>query len=156
MPFCRLYSCVLCAMKNDNKRIWAQELFVKMGLPQKDIAERVQVTEKTIGNWKLKYEWDLLRAAEVTTSENTVRSIYSQISKITRAADEEKRVLTVSESDMISKLAASAQKLQNKATLTFYVEVMEQFVNYLKNVDLELAKVVVVHQYEFIRKECDR
>ncbi len=45
------------AGRKETEREYAKLLFVKEGLPQKEIAERVKVTEKTIGKWIQEGNW---------------------------------------------------------------------------------------------------
>lgn len=67
--------------KSQAKEI-AKTLYVKDDLHQKVIAERVGVTEKTIGKWISEGEWKKLKTSLLTTKENQISNLYSQLEKI--------------------------------------------------------------------------
>lgn len=139
-----------CYMKIDTKKKLAQSLYVRLGKTQKEIADSVSVTEKTIGRWKEKYKWDVLRAAEVSTPEELAKSLYASIFKITDAAKEEQRPLTAAETDQISKISKSIANIKQKPTLSVVSSIMEDFANWLKNRDLNDAQILIKHQMSYL------
>lgn len=140
----------------DVKRTIAQQLYVKTGKPQKDIAAELGLAEKTISGWKKKFNWDTLRAAEITGPVELAKTLYRQIAAISDLADAEGRIINDKEADRISKLAAAIEKIEKKATLGHYVQVMEDFIRYIKDIDLLLAQNVVNHQLNFIQKKINK
>lgn len=67
--------------KSQAKEI-AKTLFVKDDLHQKIIAERVGVTEKTLGKWINEGGWKKLKTSLLTTKENQISNLYSQLEMI--------------------------------------------------------------------------
>ncbi|MCG9911854.1 MAG: DUF1804 family protein [Flavobacteriales bacterium] len=139
--------------RSETNRKLATELYVKLGQSQKDIAAQLGVSEKTVGEWKKKLNWETLRASEVSGSKHVIKTLHSQISKICEMAADENRELTDKEADRISKIAAAVERLEKKATLGHVVQVMEEFILYLKGINLTLAQEVVKHQLNFIQKK---
>jgi len=62
---------------------YAKTLYVREDLHQKVIAERVGVTEKTLGKWINEGGWRKLRTSLLTTKENQISNLYGQLEKIT-------------------------------------------------------------------------
>ena len=135
-------------MKNTQKKALAQELYVRLGKTQKQIAEQVGVTEKTIGRWKEDGNWEALRAAEISGPEELARTLYREIMKISQNA--EGRTLTSAEADQISKISTAIEKIQRRTTLGTVMEVMEEFVVYVKAIDIDLAQRIVTKQMDFL------
>lgn len=71
------------ALTKSQAKEFAKTLYVKEELHQKVIAERVGVTEKTIGKWISDGGWKKLRTSLLTTKENQISNLYSQLEKIT-------------------------------------------------------------------------
>lgn len=140
-------------MDNKTKRKLAKELYVRIGLSQKEIAERFEVSEQTICAWKEKDEWEMLRVATMTGPEQIIKRLYDQIGKIIQKAEDENRELDEKEADKISKISAAIGKAEQKATLGHVVEIMEEFANFLREIDIEVAKTIVVHQSNFVQKK---
>lgn len=139
--------------RSESNKALATELFVKLGKSQKDIATQLGVSEKTVGAWKTKLNWESLRASELTASRNVIKNLLSQISTICENAAINNREISDKEADRIAKIGATIERLEKKATLAHVVQVMEEFILYLKNIELPLAQQVVAHQLNFIQKK---
>src|SRR5690606_30153449 len=48
-------------------------------LTQKDVAERVGITEKTLGKWIAKFGWDKKRTSLLVTKKNQLVNLYNQL-----------------------------------------------------------------------------
>ncbi|AZI53895.1 helix-turn-helix domain-containing protein [Epilithonimonas vandammei] len=51
-------------------------------LTQKDVAERVGITEKTLGKWITKFGWDKKRTSLLVTKKNQLVNLYNQLEKL--------------------------------------------------------------------------
>lgn len=70
------------ALSKTQAKEYAKTLFVKEDLHQKIIAERVGVTEKTIGKWITDGGWKKLKTSLLTTKDNQIANLYDQLEKI--------------------------------------------------------------------------
>ena len=61
-------------MAKDEERTVARILFVEQGTSRKDIAARLKVREKTVGEWATKGGWEDQRTAYLTNSQNVERA----------------------------------------------------------------------------------
>src|SRR5699024_4139113 len=96
------------------KKEYAKTLFLsEVNLNQKMIAERVGVTERTIGNWIKKYGWRDLRRSLITTKQNQISLLYDQLEFInTTIAEREDKAANSKEADVIIKLTGAIQRLE--------------------------------------------
>lgn len=67
------------ALKKTAEKEFAKILYINQNLSQKEIAERVGVTEKTIGKWIIKGGWDKLRRSLLTTKKQQIAMMYDQL-----------------------------------------------------------------------------
>ena len=69
-------------MAKDRERRTAQILYVDQNLTAKDVAERVGVSEKTIGDWVEKHNWKALRDAKNSSPAKRINNIKQIISNM--------------------------------------------------------------------------
>lgn len=144
----------------------AKRLFIEKLMAQKEIAETVNVTEKTIGNWVAAGNWRQLRDAKLNNSESRTENIKKVIEeltnmtlqtlekiKIAEAQGDQGELLELKkETTRISQEVAMYQKAlerlekEFKISLSTYLEVMEDIFEalmkwdkkaYLKTVDFQ-------------------
>lgn len=133
----------------ENKKI-AKMLFVQTGLSQGEIAKRLKLSKQEISRWVISDNWKILRNARLVTPEQIVQRTYTQIEKIYDLSEEEERVLSPAESDQIAKLMAGIRSLDRGADLATYIQAFEEFVNFLRKQDPELAHQIGDLQMEFL------
>lgn len=127
------------------KKEWAELLYSRTQMTQKEISERVEVTEKTLSAWKQKHNWDELRTSFFITKGQQLQRIYQQITALNDSIidkEEGKRFATSSEADVISKLAAAAKNLESEISISDIVDVFIDFTDWLRENDFSRAKEV--------------
>lgn len=129
-------------MTNAEKKEYAKILYVKETMTQKEIAQKVGISEKTLSKWVNDNDWDRLKASIVITKEEELRRIYQQISAINEEISkrEGSKFATSREADILTKLAAAARSLETDSSIADIVEVGKRFLNWLRQSDLEKAK----------------
>ncbi|PKP09864.1 MAG: DDE transposase family protein [Bacteroidetes bacterium HGW-Bacteroidetes-4] len=146
----------MAALTNKQKKDWAKLLFLKENLTQKEIAERVGVTEKTISNWvnDKKENWEMLKSSVIVTKSEELRRIYMQINELnTFIATREpgQRFANSKEADSLNKLAATVRALETDVAIADVIEVFKRFTEWLRAVDLDKAKDVIRLEDDFIK-----
>lgn len=66
-------------LKKAQEKEYARVLFVSENLSQKEIADRVGVTEKTLGKWIDEGEWKKLKRSLLNTRHNQLNMLYDQL-----------------------------------------------------------------------------
>lgn len=61
---------------------YAKTLFVNDGLSQKEIAIRLNLTEKTVGRWVKTGEWEKLKVSMLVTKDNQLAGLYKQLENV--------------------------------------------------------------------------
>jgi hypothetical protein len=136
--------------KRNPKRELAELLYVEAGMLQKEIALELDIGEHTIGRWKDEDNWDLKKQVKTLSPENLIKQFYEQSELIVNSAKNENRPLNSKECDALNKLASSIQKIDKRTDPSIIMNVLVQFNNYLKTMDLELAKAILPYQKQFI------
>lgn len=60
----------------------AKRYYVNEGLTQKEIAERLNLTEKTVGTWVKKGNWDKEKKSLLVTKDKQITDLYDQLASI--------------------------------------------------------------------------
>lgn len=132
-------------MKPNLKKEHAKLLFTQEKLSQKEIAEKVGVSEQTITKWvnANNEEWRRLRQSLVVTKKEQLSRIYEQIDEITQSIQKKPvggRYADTKEADTLVKLTTAAKNLETEASIAEIIEVSMRFLNWLRPIDLEKAK----------------
>lgn len=131
------------ALRKAQEKEYAKSLYIGGGLTQKEIAERVSVTEKTLAKWIKEGKWDNLKKSLLTTKENQLSFLYNQLDFLnTDISKRDFKVATGKEADTIAKLSASINRLETETSIGDTVEVARAFIEFVRQQDLELAKVI--------------
>lgn len=139
-------------MTNKEKKEHAEYLVMRTNATQKEIAQRVGVTPKTMGNWWRDNDWDRLRTSFFITKGQELQRIYVQISKLNDTiAKREESWATSKEADTLSKLAATARSLETETSLADIIDVAIKFTDWLREVDFEKSKEVSDYFDSFIK-----
>lgn len=72
------------AVKKQVEKDLAKILFVNDKLDRKEVSVRVNVTEKTIGKWVTEGDWEKLRVSLLTTKDNVLKDLYSQLDNLNK------------------------------------------------------------------------
>lgn len=107
---------------NDGSREYAYFLYMAK-VPQKDIASRVGVTEKTITAWKEADGWEVKRASKAISMDQLVNKA---LIKINALLDEEKF-----DADAFSKAVAQLKSLKTGLTPDDFINCLMEYQNFL-------------------------
>lgn len=117
---------------SEEKREFARVLYMS-GEQQNIIAEKVGVSKQTINRWVAEEAWDKRRAAQSVTRpeivNNLLRAISNEVEKLNEERDAEK---VAGACDKLSKLAATIEKLDKKASVVDAIEVFIAFGKWLQ------------------------
>jgi uncharacterized protein YjcR len=141
-------------MNIKDKKDWAKLLYLKENLNQKEIAAKVHVTEKTMGKWLHDEKWELLKASVVTSKAESLRRLYMQINEVNTAISnkpEGERYADNKQADILSKVSATIKNLETETSITDVIDVFIQFIDWLRPIDLDKAKEIILLQDAFIR-----
>jgi len=146
-------------MKAEQKKELAKLLFVNEKLSQKEIAQRVEISEKTLSRWVNDGQWRKLRQSLLVTKEEQLRRIYEQIDELNTAiASREpgQRYANTKDADTLSKLTSAAKNLESEASISDIISVAKRFLNWLRPLDIDKAKEISLLIDAFIKDQLKR
>jgi DNA-binding XRE family transcriptional regulator len=146
----------MATLTNAQKQDWAKVLYLKENLTQKEIAQKVGSTEKTISAWVNKGNWERLRSSLIVTKEEELRRIYMQINELNTAIfarPEGARFANNKEADTLAKLAATIRALETETSIADTIEVAKNVINFIKKEDLPAAQNIAKYFDEFIKNK---
>ena len=134
------------ALGREEKKAIALDLFLDTDKTQKEIAEIVNVTEKTVTKWKVEGDWDLLKSASTITARNIIDNIYQKMHELSLSDK--------LEADKLIKLASTIEKLSNKkVTVSQIINVFKDFTTWAFGEDPELAKQINLLQKKYVNNK---
>lgn len=146
-------------MAKDAERNVARIMFVEQGKSRKEIAEQLQVREKTVGDWATKGGWESLRAAHLTNTQNVTRTLNDLIATYSEklAAMERDKDLALTEqvvkekARLVDALVKTSKTLEvvrseNDITLSSRVRVMDWVFTMLQKHDPAMHVALVDFQ----------
>jgi transcriptional regulator with XRE-family HTH domain len=143
-------------MNKNAKKDYAKLLFTQENLTQKEIAEKVGVSEQTLTKWVNadNEEWKRLRQNIIVTKKEQLSRIYEQIDEINssiRSKETGRRYADSKEADTLVKLTAAAKNLESEASVGDAIEIGKKFLSWLKPLAPAKAREIAVMFDDFIR-----
>ena len=160
-------------MAKDRERRTAQILYVDQNLTAKDVAERVGVSEKTVGDWVEKFSWKSLRDAKNNSPAKRIGNIKQIISNLSdewlevdrevKRLERDKgnpkemadlRIRLKGIDDAVSKWNKTLENIEkdSNVSLSIYLFVMEDIFDSLAHFDRDLYVKLVPFQEHHINK----
>ena len=140
------------------KKEWAQLLFVKHDYTQKEIAQKVGVSEKTLSKWVNDSGWSQIKRSLLTTKEEQLSMLYNQLEALNRNIKETEaaRHANPKQADILIKITAAIRNLQTETSVGQVIEVAQQFIRWLQRDDLARAQDITVLFDAFIKEQLKR
>ncbi len=135
------------------EREQARDLFVNSGLLLKDIAAIVHVAASRLGKWAKEDNWELQKTAQQVTAGKIISGWYSSLQKINEEIQKQGGLPTSAQSDQISKITDSIQKLSKKQNLSMYHTVLKEFLSELQLTDNDAAKKFGPYMLDFLKRK---
>jgi DNA-binding XRE family transcriptional regulator len=146
-------------MKIEQKKDYAQLLFVRERMTQKEVAGRVDVSEQTMSKWVREGGWDKLRKSLLITKQQQVAVLYDQLETLTGSVEKDERstkVLSNKEADLLIKYTAAIRNLETELSIGEIVETMMKFCDHVRSVAPEQATELVALCDGFIKYNMSR
>jgi transcriptional regulator with XRE-family HTH domain len=129
--------------QREQSKNYAKLLFVKENYTQKEISERVGVSEVTLSKWVNEGKWEELKSTISVTREERLRSTINQLTDLDNliASREEKyRFPTKEESNIRRRLVADLAALETEVGLTDVINVSRKILDWIRPIDAEKGK----------------
>ncbi len=143
-------------MAKNSEKALARELYINSKMTQKEIADRLKVTPKTISAWHDAGNWDAIRAAKSVTKAALITNYYTILSTMQRQISdrpEPDNVPSSKEADIMTKIAAQIEKIDKHSSLQDYILALEEFLEFMMQRDPELGRSIAPYLYEFLQEK---
>lgn len=155
----------MAVIRKQEQREHARLLYVNEKITLKEVAERVKVTEKTIGKWCKEDGWDKLRKSLLTTREAQLTHWYNQLEAINMDIAERpdlyddkgkkikrppKLIPTSAEADIMAKTTSNIKSLEVEIGLGEIVETGKKLILFIQHINLDDAKLFKNYFDEYI------
>jgi Putative ATPase subunit of terminase (gpP-like) len=124
---------------NAQKKAIAAKLFIGGEYNQKELANLLDVSEKTIGTWKEAGNWEELRDANTVSGDEIIRGLIADTKLILEKAQREGRAKDSKETDAVMKNAKAIQVLRSGVSVETAIQVFKRFNRWLVEADPTLA-----------------
>lgn len=123
------------------KREVGMGLYTKGNMSQKEIAALLSISDKTIGEWRKKFEWDDAKKIQQVTRKSLLENAYKQLAAINKKVDDNGGIPSKIEND--AKIQCLREIDLFSATPTrLYIDVFEDFMAWLsKNEPKQLQTI---------------
>jgi DNA-binding XRE family transcriptional regulator len=134
-------------MQMQQKKDKARQLYQSGHFTQKEIAEMVDVSEKTISKWANAPDdnWEDMKTSLLTTKANELRRLYRFLKSINDKVDEDiasGRKADNKDADIIIKYSAAIKNLETETSIAEKVEVIMELLNMITKEDPEFSKTL--------------
>lgn len=134
----------MAELSRKQKQELAKLLYTRGGFSQKEVAEKVGVTEATMSKWVNGDEkWDLLKTSITATREEQLRRLYMQLAEYNTAIESREkgqRYPSAKEADAMNKIAATIEKLERETGAVDILNVSKKMLDWLRSFDLAKAQ----------------
>lgn len=114
---------------NDKKREIAEDMYIRLGMNGREIAEQLNVTEQTVSRWKKgrdgEKSWDDRKTEASLTPVKIKELLLQEAYKVAKG-----EASTIN-SDQISKLMAAIDRLDKKINVRTVMDVFREFDNWM-------------------------
>ena len=117
-------------LSKTQEKEYAKILYVNEKLTQKEIAERVGVSPKTLGKWIVDGKWDKLRQSMLTQNEHNLELMYQTLTALNESLVG--KIATSAQLHSIAELVGSIKNLQTDLKIDDILEVGKRFMNFVR------------------------
>jgi hypothetical protein len=139
-------------MNDEQKKQWAQSLFIYQDYTIRNIAMMVDVSEATIRQWIAEGQWEGMKKSMLTTRTVQLNYLYDILAALTTRIKEQEEGNT-KDADLLIKYTTAIKNLEADTDVPQIIEVAKMFTTWLQHEDLELTKAVTQKFDMFIREQ---
>ncbi len=156
MTFAEKKETDMAALRNDQKKALAKDIYLLGSYTLEEIAQKVETTRQTVSRWAKAEGWDELKAGMTIGREQILKNLYRQINEINtniNAREQGQRHASSKEADILMKLSAAIKKMEDDVGISELISSGTRFTDWLRKVDLDKAKDFIGYWDAFIKDQ---
>lgn len=133
------------ALSIKQKKEWAKLLYLRENITQKDICEKVDISQRTLSLWVNKEKWSKMKNSIILTKSEELTRLYNQLREMNdfiESKDQGKRFPSKAEADTLTSLKTAIKAFENEASITTIVDVSIKLIEWLRPIDFEKSKEI--------------
>ena len=142
-------------LTNKQKKEWAKMIYMNEHLRQKEIAEKVGVSAKTLSQWVTREKWEEMRISVSATREEQSRNAMRQLAELNaeiNSRPEGLRFASSKEADTILKLSRTISGLKEGVSVGDVINVSKGLLKHVRRIDPEKAKEISYYFESYIKE----
>lgn len=147
-------------MTNEQKKDYALLIYTaEPTATQKEIAQRVGVSEQSMSKWAKEGAWDKMRRSRLATRQAELNNAYLQLEELNRnimSRPEGERVPNSKEADVQVKLASQIRSLETQTSAADVMDVGMAFIDFVRQIAPEKSADVLTLYDGFMKQVIQR
>lgn len=143
--------------EKDRKKGLAKVLFLQeKNISQKEIAERIEVSEKTIADWVKNEKWESLKRNILLTRQEQLVMMQDELNEINlciKNQPEGARFADFKLAQVRNQLVKNIKDLETKAMLPEMINALTRFLDFVKKENLDEAQLLADYTDQFIKSQ---
>lgn len=133
--------------KKDNQQRIAESMFIEQGMNAKAISELIEVSEKTISNWRKKGNWDARRDEALAAPHKIREILLRELKTLAEGGD------STVDADALSKISKVMDSMSDRISPQATISVFKEFDTWMIEQDPALAlKFTEYHRLFILHK----
>lgn len=132
----------------------ARIYFLKEDITQKEIAERIGVTERTIGEWINNEGWEKLKRNILLTREEQLSNLYAELEEINNEVKNREPGQRYADSKLANTrryLIRDIEALEKETSTSEFITAFTPFINDVKKKNIDDARLIGEYADTFIK-----
>lgn len=128
-----------------NAKEVARQLYLNSNMKQKEIAERLSVSEVTVSRWAKAGQWETLKKNLLTSKYQRLGELYTELEEFNRMIKEKEgyKVATSHEADARRKLIMDIKQLEGEYSISNVMTIGMEFCDFVKKADDSRASEIL-------------
>lgn len=143
--------------EQERKKEHAKLLYVKENITSnKELAERVEVSEKTIARWIEEGNWKKLKRNIILTREEQMMNLMDELAEINefiKTKSEGNRFADHKEAQVRRQLVKDIKDLETKAMLPEVINSLTMFLDFVRRQNLDDTKLLANYVDHFVKEQ---
>ncbi len=129
-------------LSKEDKKSWAELLYTRKNYNIDMIVETTGQEKQLIERWALEEQWEKMRLSLLTSRNEQLECLYQLLGVLTQKIKDSKDKASNADAEMLLKYTRAIKNLQTKKSVSEVLDGFDEYIIWLQNADIDLAKQV--------------